>query len=64
MPISLTLDDQQSERLEAVARKLGVAPEALVTLAVNDLLARPDNDFLRTAEHVLQKNQELYRRLS
>ncbi len=55
MPISLTLDDQQSERLEAVA---------LVTLAVNDLLARPDNDFLRTAEHVLQKNQELYRRLS
>ena len=64
MPISLTLDDQQSERLEEVARKLGVAPEALVKLAVNDLLARPDDDFRRTTEHVLQKNQELYWRLS
>lgn len=64
MSISLNLDDEQSARLEEHARKLGVDPRELAKAAVNDLLARPADDFDRAARYVLDKNQELYRRLS
>ncbi len=63
MPISLQLDDEQSRRLEERARELGVDPGELAKAAVNDLLSRPDDDFNRAAQFVLEKNRELYRRL-
>ncbi|WP_417732507.1 hypothetical protein [Rosistilla oblonga] len=64
MSISLKLDDEQSARLEDRARELGVDPSELAKAAVNDLLARPAEDFDRAAKFVLDKNRELYRRLS
>ena len=64
MSISLNLDDEQSARLEERARKLGVDARELAKAAVNDLLARPADDFDRAAKFVLEKNRELYRRLS
>jgi len=64
MPISLILDDEQSARLEELARDLGVDASELAKAAVNDLLARPADDFDRAARFVLEKNRELYRRLS
>ncbi len=63
MSISLHLDDEQSRRLEERARELGVDPGELAKAAVNDLLSRPDDDFSRAAQFVLEKNRELYRRL-
>jgi predicted transcriptional regulator len=64
MSIAFQLDDAQSQRLEELARQLSVDPRELAIAAVNDLLALPADDFDRAAEHVLRKNQELYRRLS
>ena len=64
MSISLNLDEEQSRRLEARARELGVDPRELAKAAVNDLLARPADDFELAAKQVLDKNRELYRRLS
>jgi len=64
MPISLSLDDEQSTRLEELARDLGVDASELAKAAVNDLLTRPADDFDRAAKFVLEKNRELYRRLS
>ena len=64
MSISLHLDDDDSARLEQRARELGVDPRELAKAAVNDLLSRPAADFERAARFVLEKNQELYRRLS
>ena len=49
---------------EELARRLGVDPRELAKAAVNDLLARPADDFDRAAKLVLEKNGELYRRLS
>ena len=63
MSISLHLDEEQSRRLEERARELGVDPGELAKAAVNDLLSRPDDDFSRAAQFVLEKNRELYRRL-
>ncbi len=63
MSISLNLDDDQSKRLRERARELGVDARDLAKAAVNDLLARPADDFDRAANSVLNKNRELYRRL-
>ena len=62
--ISLDLDDEQSKRLHQRALELGVDPRELAKAAVNDLLTRPADDFDRAAKSVLEKNHELYRRLS
>ncbi len=48
----------------SVHRELGVDASELAKAAVNDLLSRPDDDFARAATQVLEKNRELYRRLS
>ncbi len=64
MSISVNLDDGQSKRLHERARELDVDARELAKAAVNDLLSRPADDFDRAARFVLEKNQELYRRLS
>jgi hypothetical protein len=64
MDITLTLDDEQTHRLKEWANELGVEPQELARAAVIDLLSRPADDFERAATHVLDKNRELYRRLS
>ena len=63
MSFALQLDDEQSRRLEELARQLGVDPQELGRAAVNDLLSRQADDFERAAQLVLEKNRELYRRL-
>jgi len=64
MSISVQLDDEQSRRLLEVARALNVAPSELAKAAISDLLDRPSDDFNQAARRVLEKNRELYRRLS
>ncbi len=44
--------------------RLQVAPEELVRVSIEELLARPDEEFRKALEYVLNKNAELYRRLA
>lgn len=64
MTISLQLDEEQSRRLVEVARELQVTPEELAKAVIDDLTSRPSDDFHQAATKVLEKNRELYRRLS
>lgn len=64
MSISLQLDGEQSQQLEELARELNVDARELALAAINDLVARPAEDFERAAGYVLTKNRELYRRLA
>lgn len=64
MPILLELDEEQSQRLERVARELKVDASELAKAAINDFVSRPADDFDRAVRYVLDKNLELYRRLS
>ena len=64
MTISLQLDDEQSRRLIEVAGELNIDPSELAKAAISELVSRPSDDFDRAARHVLEKNRELYRRLS
>jgi len=64
MTLHLELDEQQLQRLQEAARRLNVSIHDLAKAAINDLLAKSDDDFDRAATRVLNKNAELYRRLA
>ena len=64
MTITLKLDEEQSRRLVEIAHELKVDPAELARAAITDLVSRPSDDFDRAARRVLEKNRELYRRLS
>ena len=64
MKLAIEIPDSQAKRLKKQADALGVKTEELAKAAVQDLLAAHDEDFLTCAKRVLQKNKELYERLS
>jgi predicted transcriptional regulator len=64
MKLSVEMTDEQQRRLSEEAKRLNVAVEDLAGAAVRDLLAEPESDFQQAAKRVLEKNRELYRRLS
>ncbi len=62
--VTIPLTEEQLAKLREKARRLQVPPETLLAASVEDLLSRPDEEFLRAMGYVLQKNSELYRRLA
>ena len=64
MKLTIDLSPAQLERLRHEAERLGLPPEDRARAAIADLLATPGDDFKTAAEHVLRKNEELYRRLA
>jgi hypothetical protein len=62
--LELHLDEPVAQRLEELATKLGVTTEELVRLSLEEKLERLDDEFQSAADYVLDKNRELYRRLS
>lgn len=64
MKISVDLPDAQTKQLQEVADRLKVQPEQLLSAALRDLLAHAETDFERAATRVVQKNEELYKRLA
>jgi antitoxin FitA len=61
---SIQLPDQTVERIERAARELGVSSETLVRATLEEKLDQLNAGFEEAAQHVLQKNAELYRRLA
>lgn len=62
--LEIKLKDQTAARLEAAAERLGLTPIQLLEISIEEKLARLDKDFLDAAQYVLEKNAELYDRLS
>jgi len=62
--ITIVLPDERLSKLKEIADSLGVSPEELVRASVEELLARPDQDFQQAVHHVLNKNVEFYNRLA
>ncbi len=62
--LTIELSVEQFEKLEQLAEQYRVAPEALVRYSVEELLARPQEEFERALTYVLQKNAELYQQLA
>lgn len=50
--------------MKEAARKLGLTPEELARVSLEEKLDRLDEDFNAAAQYVMAKNRELYRRLA
>jgi len=64
MTVSLKLPDDMERRLEETAARLNVPVADLAAAAIRDLLTQPTEEFEDAARRVMEKNDELYRRLS
>ncbi|WP_437225482.1 DNA-binding protein [Planctomicrobium sp. SH661] len=62
--LELQLDESESIRFCEAAERLGVTEEELLRASVEEKLLRLDQVFRSAAEYVLEKNEELYRRLA
>ena len=64
MKLLLELTESQNEKLDLTAKRLGIRREELAKAALDELLNKLQEDFDAATQHVLSKNEELYRRLS
>jgi hypothetical protein len=62
--ISIELSEDRMRQLREKARQLRVAPEDLLRVSLEDVLARPDDQLSRALQKTLHKNADLYERLS
>jgi hypothetical protein len=62
--ITVTLTDDRLQKLKELAAQFRIAPEELVRVSVEELIARPQVDFQKALDYVLEKNKELYKRLA
>lgn len=62
--LTISLSDEEMRRLEALGKREGLTVEQIVRLSICDLIGQSDDAFRTSAKRVLEKNAELYRRLS
>ncbi len=62
--ITVTLSEDRLQKLQELANQFRIAPEELVRVSVEELIARPQPDFQKAVDYILEKNKELYKRLA
>lgn len=62
--LTISLSDEEMRRMENLSEREDLTMEQIVRLCIRDLIAQPDKLFRITAKRVLEKNAELYGRLS
>lgn len=61
--VTIVLSDDRLQKLQQIATRFHVTPEELVRVSIEELLSRPEEEFRKALDYVLQKNAELYQRL-
>jgi predicted DNA-binding protein len=62
--LTISLSDEEMRRLEALGKREGLTIEEIVRLSVCEFIGQPDDAFYAAAKRVMEKNAELYGRLS
>ena len=62
--ITISLSDEEMRRREELSKREGLTVEQMVSLSIHDLIGQPDNAFHAAAKRVMEKNADLYGRLS
>lgn len=62
--ITIEIHENRLAQLREVAERFGISAEDLVRVSIEELLSRPDEEFERATNFILNKNAELYRRLA
>ena len=61
---TISIPEDRLRQLEELSRQFGIAPEELVRVSIEELIARPQADFREALALVLKKNAGLYQRLA
>lgn len=62
--VTISLSDEEMRQLEVLGNREGLTVEQIVRLGINDFIGQPDDAFRAAAKRMMEKNSELYRRLS
>jgi predicted DNA-binding protein len=62
--LTISLSDEEMRRLEELSKREGLTVEQMVRFGINDFIDQPDDAFHAAAKCVMEKNADLYRRLS
>ena len=62
--MTITLPDERLRQLQELAQEVGIAPEELVQANIESWLISQSAGFAQASQYVLEKNNELYRRLA
>ncbi len=62
--ITVTLSEDRLQNIQELAKKFNIAPEELLRVSLEELVARPQEDFQKALEYVLKTYKELYERLA
>jgi len=62
--LTINIPEELAKQLEDASKRTGVKPEDLMLLSLEEKLATLDSDFAHAMKRVLQKNEDLYRRLA
>ncbi|MBP0016925.1 MAG: DNA-binding protein [Cyanobacteria bacterium SBLK] len=62
--LTIAISDEKLQQLQKLAQKADMTPEQLLTSQLDKWLNEPEDDFQQVTRYVLEKNRELYQRLS
>jgi hypothetical protein len=62
--LTISLSDEEIRRLEVLDKREGLTVEQMVRLSVCEFIGQADAAFHAVAKRVMEKNADLYRRLS
>lgn len=62
--MTITLHEEIAEQSKDALEKIGVKPEDILLVSLQEKLANLDADFTDAMQYVLKKNVELYKRLA
>ena len=62
--ITITLSEDRLQKLQSLAKQFNIPTEELLRVSFEELVARPQEDFQKALEYVLETYKELYKRLA
>lgn len=62
--ITVTLSEDRLQKLQNLAKQFNIPMEELLRVSLEELVARPQEEFQKALEYVLKTYKELYKRLA
>jgi hypothetical protein len=62
--ITVSVSEDRFQKLQNLARQFNIPTEELLRVSFEELVARPQEDFQKALEHVLDSYKELYKKLA
>jgi hypothetical protein len=62
--LTVTISEDRLQRLQNLAKQFNVPAEELLRVSFEEFVALPKEDFQKALEYALEKNKEIYKKLT